>query len=866
MSLDNSANIAAPEDYESVKALLEHLTHHPGQRIQWHTMMSVSIQERDGKYYHSVVKLTFDETGHFKFDVGDENVSKDMRDAIAQDFTRYSRPTPVAIPLWERGSGRGEGLWPDMPGAEDMPEMLSRPMLENPDNVWFYRRPPTEAESSSGQKCPHLTVIEVRVDGKSPDSPKHHYRWTKYSDGKWRCMVPEDFDWVWGIYEAKQDQDTAPYVIVHEGAKAAQAAKRRVQQCLKEEAEYYRKMSAATDEEKEALKKHKRWSDDLPESVVYFMRDAVHVGWVGGSNYANRVNWEAIAKLGKRLQAYEIVVVPDNDSPGKKVLKHAARNLVSFPGEVSFVTWLGSNLIEGWDFADPLISKNERKVRFGDFKNRIRPLVWATEVIGAKPNGDPIYGIRSKFCEYWCYHVRGFFFDLNRPKVGLKTQEFNRIVQSLSDVKDTAYLFSDGDYEPIHHIGFDPDRNEKKYVTEQGSNAMNQWRDFRPPAVRYTEGDNDWFWNFMRDRVQDDEYHVMNLLVNWIATVMLVPGIKLSIAPLLVGGQGIGKSLTMGLLENFFSKEHTAKINDTDLVNASYNEFLEATVVAFCHEVYQGQSWTAYRNLKSKLSFEETKINVKYGLKYDAEVRTKFMMATNEFQALMLEADDRRILVAVYDNVEAEDKAKFDSLIKDFVAGINSTEKLGKLRAEFEQLYDGTVTEMSELGYLFKESDKAPLTSQKKEMIANSHHPVSDKLEDYLSELGEGEFAIATDVMDEMAQKHPGLGGIKSSRNYPKFFEEAGAVYRSSKTNPMAKFRDNRKSFVTKNQEAMDLFVANGFHENHYVGIGQLKARHNFAKGLEYSNEPTPAKTLEDLRLTLELGDNGPSDAANEPM
>jgi hypothetical protein len=154
-----------------------------------------------------------------------------------------------------------------------------------------------------------------------------------------------------------------------------------------------------------------------------------------------------------------------------------------------------------------------------------------------------------------------------------------------------------------------------------------------------------------------DQPPVLEYLLDMLAFFVQHPGVKSSVIPILVGGSGVGKDLTIiDVLIALLGKHNVANITAVKLAN-DFNEFLKKPLVHMGEFSMAGRdSLKIYDQLKSLTSGGEViaTINPKYGKQYDMEVAPRFIGSTNNVTAMESMTDEDRRFFIARSNAEAK--------------------------------------------------------------------------------------------------------------------------------------------------------------------------------------------------------------------
>lgn len=262
------------------------------------SMLAAAVREREGRYWRDVAVIRLDRktgqiavTSHAGESVSVYEPSEADRHAVAIEAKDAAWPehvTPRAI--------------------RNLPDELKSAA---PDDLFeFHDR------DKDGDLILMLQLRRARADG-----GKDYLPFTYWSDNQWRRMEPDGPLPLWGL-DGLPGHATA---FLHEGAKAARAVRRMVE--------------AATPGAKAALAAHP-WGEDL--------KNAAHVGWIGGALSPHRTDWSRLHKAGIE----HVIIVADNDPPGHAAVPKIAWALRNYSVRVEALRF-DSRWPVGFDLADP---------------------------------------------------------------------------------------------------------------------------------------------------------------------------------------------------------------------------------------------------------------------------------------------------------------------------------------------------------------------------------------------------------------------------------------------------------------------------------------------------------------------------------
>jgi hypothetical protein len=170
----------------------------------------------------------------------------------------------------------------------------------------------------------------------------------------------------------------------------------------------------------------------------------------------------------------------------------------------------------------------------------------------------------------------------------------------------------------------------------------NTWRGL---AVEPAEGN--WGWNryHIDEVVCGDNVEYARWLHNWIAAMLQQPGRHGWVAPLLKGGQGIGKGYFADQrLGGMFRKHNYAHLTIADHLTSDFNSHLEDRVLVFADEAVWGSARAANK-LKGLITETDVLINKKHVPQEIQQSALHIVIASNHEQPVNVERDDRRLFI-----------------------------------------------------------------------------------------------------------------------------------------------------------------------------------------------------------------------------
>jgi hypothetical protein len=511
----------------------------------------------------------------------------------------------------------------------------------------------------------------------------YYLPFSMWSDGKWRMMEPEGPLPLFGLERLKRTiaGKRAPwqpkyYIMIHEGAKCA----RHVQGLVENKTPH-------------------PWLDELSRYT--------HLGWPGGVNSADRVNWETVKKMELDRR---IILVCDNDLAGINVASSISRLLQRPLLQLKF----DSRFPESFDLADDWPTGERWHAKWWDKDGRYRgprleeflfSATWATAVKrkskGAK--GKPGFKIVDMFAKEWNYvEDLDVFIHQSQWDRMLKREVFNSSVRPFSDVKDTAALFVELSAPNAGGVAYEPGQSPG-VINLDGRRLVNM---YRPSGVAPIAGDPGPFVDFFEHLFPSERDR--KLVMRWCVTLVARPDIHMRYALLLISlMQGVGKGTLAWILARLVGEHNVSYPTEHMIVDNQFTGWIARKRLSIVHEIYSGQSRKGYDRLKDKITDDTVTVNEKYIPAHVIRSWAHILACSNSLRPIHLDDVDRRWLVPTVTE-ELREQRYWEELY-DWLAG----DGLGVTLNHLVEL-------AKDPSYLVSTSEHAPMTSAKEQVIADS--------------------------------------------------------------------------------------------------------------------------------------------------
>jgi len=212
-----------------------------------------------------------------------------------------------------------------------------------------------------------------------------------------------------------------------------------------------------------------------------------------------------------------------------------------------------------------------------------------------------------------------------------------RICESGDDVPETVanLLHAERGLIKVDTITFEPGK-DPIYEDENGTAFLNLWM---PSGIKPVEGDVEPFIRHL-NLIFDQDQVAVDFMLNFMAHMLQHPDIKMMCAPLIIGGQGIGKSMTVEFFARLIGQHNTAFIDLNDL-SSQFNAYARAHLIVV-NEFSSAVSKTVRALLKGLITSPTLSLNQKNVAAIQIPNRANLMLFSNDPASLPLERDDRR--------------------------------------------------------------------------------------------------------------------------------------------------------------------------------------------------------------------------------
>lgn len=218
------------------------------------------------------------------------------------------------------------------------------------------------------------------------------------------------------------------------------------------------------------------------------------------------------------------------------------------------------------------------------------------------------------------------------------------------------------------------------------------------------------------------DYGARSAFVWWLAHMVQKPHERVNWHPLLVGSQGVGKTTVVDVLQRWLSPESISEVGASQLVK-DFNAWAGWKQLIVVEEM-QGVGAEGYNKLKTLMTNAYVSIERKGKDVIRSSNTARFLMTSNEDDAIKLSAEDRRFLV-----VRCADRPKPQSFYKTFWDWL---EHGGGIEASVGYL-KGLDLGATYRGVTFDRMQHAPVTAAKEQMRLDTRSSLEAWLEERLA-------------------------------------------------------------------------------------------------------------------------------------
>ncbi|MCC2095980.1 MAG: hypothetical protein KDJ29_03770 [Hyphomicrobiales bacterium] len=689
-----STKISSLNDIEPLAKYLRRIGAKP------RSLQQAMVEETRGKYWKdtAVIKIS-QKTGEITVEPEHPNYlpTDSERDAIKAAYANITFPQPVSI-------ASIDGL-PDDVKSKKLGKDLFIFQNDKSDVVMVHERVETS-------------------DPKSGELEKKYVPWTPFDDGVWRR---QESGGKLPLYNRQLINATTTAIGLHEGPKSAWRL---------------------TELQRQGKLAGEPWGD--------YLKDMVHIGWIGGALNPGRTDWSAINNSGS---INTVFVFSDNDFHGKGAVPGLAYRIRKQVVHVQ----LTDDFPDGFDFGDDWpegllsyigpngvpVSPQQAQENPGDvvrieigptFRECCHPATWATDVYpNPSSRGRPVIEARDNFLQEWQYApAADLYINRNFPNFRLSEKAFNKRHAAFAHTSNLSAIVDRDFVGETVNVAYDPSQAGKRVVTSGGGSAINVFeetdlREVKPPRGQtISDAIRPWL-DFTEYMFPDprDRHEVMR----WEATLASQLGTHMQYAQLWVSEtHGIGKTVRANAVAKMVGERNVGRPSEREIAESDFNTWAAHRRLAICQEIYAGHSWKAYHNMKSTITDPDLRVHEKFQRPYVIQNWVHAIACSNSKKALKMEESDRRWFVPAINEIKWTDEG-YEALHQWLRAG-----GLGFLlhwarnfEAWCREYYEPAFVAEHKLKLTYVHpKEPAPITTNKQDMIAASRSDAQREFADLL--------------------------------------------------------------------------------------------------------------------------------------
>jgi hypothetical protein len=309
----------------------------------------------------------------------------------------------------------------------------------------------------------------------------------------------------------------------------------------------------------------------------------------------------------------------------------------------------------------------------------------------------------------------------------------------------------------------------------------------------------------------------LNYVLDWLAFNIQRRGKKLAVALLIIGGQGIGKSLIGDFTATLVGRPNVAFM-DAGMLGSQFNSQFLTCQLAVINEYSSTIGRSGQAVMKHLITGETIFINAKGVAAFQIENRANFMLFSNDVDAAKLDGDDRRHFVWISSAIKLDD-AYYRELCDWFYGE-------GK-HVVLRYLMDRDITGFNPYAAPPRTASRAALI---RESLSDQHQALLDKYEASEPPF-DGPLVIISDAMEYLNEQR---GPRFTTRQVASFLRSIGGIERGqvrlrardgTERKPRVWIIDDHASW----RDASDSVIAQAYHAPGAPRRVQPGARESFA-------------------------------------
>jgi len=377
------------------------------------------------------------------------------------------------------------------------------------------------------------------------------------------------------------------------------------------------------------------------------------------------------------LNGADVVLIPDNDDPGRKGMKEIATKLHGMVSKIRILELpgLGTRLEKhGKDFSD-----------WSELEGNVKSTL--EEIISDLPEWLPEKSVNE-------------FEELNEKHfvtmIGGKTTVVNEVydpamerqILTYSSPADFKYFYSNR-FVPVEnrHVPLGtywlnhPDRRQYNGLTFMPGESSpykgnyNHWGGFSvDPIPSNSENPENieafsWFYDHIHQNIANGDDFTAAYVIGWMADLVQYPRKRLGVSLVLRSdAQGTGKGLFAKIFGHLFGN-HYLHITNTRHMTGHFNAHLINCVLLFADEAFWAGDKQSEGTLKTLITDEFRVIEIKGKDAFQVRNFTRLLIASNKSWVVPTELLDRRFVILNVNQQRARDTEYFGKMMKQMESG-----------------------------------------------------------------------------------------------------------------------------------------------------------------------------------------------------
>ncbi|KAA6379767.1 MAG: hypothetical protein EZS28_024707 [Streblomastix strix] len=219
----------------------------------------------------------------------------------------------------------------------------------------------------------------------------------------------------------------------------------------------------------------------------------------------------------------------------------------------------------------------------------------------------------------------------------------------------------------------------------------------------------------MKDTIAADDEIVYEYILNWLSWIARNIGQKSGVAPVLIGTQGIGKTMLTNAICELFAGQSVPNISSMEQLTSQYNQMIEDKIFGVPNELanvgYGCNKRSNSDKLKTLITEKYIAIRQKYIPEHMTQNSTNFIFTSNNSRPVWIEASDRRFVVCNCNGPHVGDSDYFDRLGKSYKS---------------KEFYDNLLTFLTFRDINQFKIHKIPMNEAKKNIMKVSRNAIDD--------------------------------------------------------------------------------------------------------------------------------------------